>query len=75
MKKGELVALKTALSAACSAKAVLEDIEKGKKSTIRMVSEQVVPVISSPFFYFMLLAVFVIAFALGYTFKDLIKRK
>jgi len=75
MNKNELTTLKSALNAACTAKAILEDIERGKKGTLGVVAEQVVPVVSSPFFYFVLIAVFVIAFALGYTFKDLTKKQ
>ena len=75
MEDKNLALLKTALTTACSMKTVIEDYERRKKGLLSVVAQDVVPVLTSPFFYFILLTAIIIAFALGYTIKDLTRHE
>lgn len=71
MKDTSLTALKPLLSATCTAKGIIEDLEKGKKSTLAYLYEWTVPMLYSPLFYIILIAIAIVFFSLGYTWKDL----
>lgn len=71
MKETTLSSIKPLLSATCTAKGIIEDLEKGKKTTLSYLYEWTVPMLYSPIFYILLISVAIVFWSLGYTWKDL----